>query len=297
MTKEKIQITTERVNEFFAQILKLQTSDVMKQYLDFCERVIEHSSFNNTLVFIQKPSCFYYATKSEWKNRFNREIKNFAHPLLILFPFAPVEFVYDLEDTKGEPLPRNFIYWWKEKRGNITKTTLDNLMSLCNELSIKTSISPSKYINQYDHKTFDVALKDKGSNERSIELHPRYENAILLQETVGVLVHEIAHHLLGHLGYFSTFAKIRDKNQEIIIALDNHNCDRGVKELEVELTAWLVFAKLGAKKQSSEYLAGWFTSQGAKEVRINEICKVVDNIYKMSQGERWWIKKAMRIRK
>ncbi|MEK6840012.1 MAG: hypothetical protein AABX72_03655 [Nanoarchaeota archaeon] len=110
--KEKIQIIAERVNEFFEQILVLKSSDMMRQYLEFCERVPNHAMFNNTLVFIQKPSCYYYATKSQWKKRFNREPKPFARPLLILFPFAPVEFVYDLEDTDGEPLPKNFIEWW-----------------------------------------------------------------------------------------------------------------------------------------------------------------------------------------
>lgn len=290
--KEKNQIVAERVNEFFAQILALKASDVMKQYLDFCERVIEHSAFNNTLVFIQKPSCFYYATKSEWKQRFNREIKTFARPLLILFPFAPVEFVYDLEDTNGDPLPENFIYWWREKRGDISKNTLDNLMSLCNELNIKTAIASSEYIEHYDHKAFGVASKYKLSNERKIELHPRYEDPDLLQEAFGVLVHEIAHHLLGHLGNFSVFVQVRDKNQEVVIATENRNNDRRDREAEAELTAWFVFAKWGAKKRSSEYLAHWSTEQGAKEVRLNEVCKAADNIYKMSRGERWWTKKA-----
>ena len=293
--KEKNQIIAERVNELFAQILELKASNLMKQYLDFCERVIEHSAFNNTLVFIQKPSCFYYATKSEWKQRFNREIKDFARPLLILFPFAPVEFVYDLEDTNGDPLPKNFIYWWQEERGDVSKNTLDNLMSLCNELHIKTAIAPSEYIKHYDHKAFGVASKYKLSNERnerSIKLHPRYEDPDLLQEALGVLVHEIAHHLLGHLGGFSVFVQTRDKNQEVVIATKNHNNDRVVREAEAELTAWFVFAKLGAKKRSSEYLAHWLTEGGAKEVRIKEVCKTADNIYKMSQGERWWVKKA-----
>jgi len=287
-------IIAERVNEFFAQIFELKASAVMKQYLDFCERTIERSAFNNTLVFIQKPTCFYYATKSQWKKSFNRDPRDLARPLLILFPFGPVEFVYDLEDTKGEKLPENFIYWWREGRGDISKNILDNLMSLSNELRVKTSIAPSEYIENHGHKTFGVASKHKLSNERSIELHPRYKNINLIQETFGVLVHEIAHHLLGHLGDASVSVQVRNQNREFIIARGCRNNDRGVIEVEAELTAWLVFAKLGAEKRSSEYLASWLTERGAKEVRINEVCKAVDNIYKMSQGERWWLKKALR---
>src|SRR3989338_1525877 len=146
LTATKTQIIAERVNEFFEHIFALKASDAMKQYLDFCERTIERSAFNNTLVFIQKQDCFYYATKSQWKTRFERTIKDFARPLLILFPFAPVEFVYDLEDTEGKPLPKNFIYWWREGRGDVSEETLDNLMALCGELGIKTSIASTKYI-------------------------------------------------------------------------------------------------------------------------------------------------------
>jgi len=294
--KEKNQIIAERVNDFFSQILALKASDTMKQYLDFCERAIEHSAFNNTLVFIQKPSCFYYATKSQWEKSFNRTIKNLAHPLLILFPFAPVEFVYDLEDTDGEPLPEDFIYWWREERDDVSKNTLENLVSLCVELGIKIKIvSPSEYIKHYDHKTFGVAFKHKLSKEHSIELHPRYADPDLLQETFGILTHEIAHHLLGHLGEISVFIRMKDgKNQRVVVVKEYWDNDRGVREIEAELTAWLVFAKLGIKKRSSEYLASWITERGARKVRINEVCKTVDNIYKMSQGERWWLKKALK---
>ena len=295
--KEKTQIVADRVNEYFEQIFELKASDTLKQYLDFCERVAEHSAFNNTLVFIQKPECFYYATKSQWKRHFNRNIKELARPLLVLFPFAPVEFVYDLEDTDGEPLPMDFVYWWREKHGGISKGTLENLMTLCNELEMKTTIASSEYIKHHSHHTFGVALKYTDTNEHSIELHPRYKDPGLLQEAFGVLVHEIAHHLLGHLGEKTITVQVRGKSCTVVIAKENHDANRGVGEVEAEITAWLVFAKLGLKKRSAEYLAGWITERATKEMRITEVNKAVDKIFKMSQGERWWEKVAARAEK
>lgn len=41
----------------------------------------------------------------EWLQIFNRTIREGARPLIILWPFCPVAFVYDLEDTAGELLP------------------------------------------------------------------------------------------------------------------------------------------------------------------------------------------------
>src|SRR3989338_3386779 len=132
MSKNKRQqLVIERIQEFFDQIFALKSSDTMRQYLEFCARMPNHSTFNSTLVFIQKPSCYYYATKSQWEKRFNRKLKPSARPLLILFPFAPVEFVYDLEDTVGKPLPKNFIYWWLEEKGGISKEKFENLIKHC----------------------------------------------------------------------------------------------------------------------------------------------------------------------
>ena len=289
----KTRIIAERVNEFFEHIFALKASEAMKQYLDFCDRTIERSAFNNTLVFIQKPDCFYYATKSQWKERFERTIKDFARPLLILFPFAPVEFVYDLEDTEGKPLPKNFIYWWREGRSDVSEGTLGNLFTLCGELGIKTSIASAKYIEHHGYTTFGVASLKELGKERKIELHPRYASSDVRQESLGILIHEIAHHLLGHLGEISVNVPPKDgKERRVIVARAHQENDRGVREVEAELTAWLVFAKFGLEKQSSEYLAGWLTKEGAKGVRMNEICKVVEEIYAMSRKKRWWMKKA-----
>jgi len=178
MSKNKRQqLVIERIQEFFDQIFALKSSDTMRQYLEFCARMPNHSTFNSTLVFIQKPSCFYYATKTQWEKRFNRKPKPFARPLLILFPFAPVEFVYDLEDIDGEPLAeKDLTHWWIEEKGGISKEKFENLIKLCEELHIKTSIAPSDYLHKEGHKTFGIAYRKLDDNKRGIELHPRYND-------------------------------------------------------------------------------------------------------------------------
>ncbi|OGZ30287.1 MAG: hypothetical protein A2931_04145 [Candidatus Niyogibacteria bacterium RIFCSPLOWO2_01_FULL_45_48] len=282
--ENKQQVLFEQVQEFFEQLLSLKSSEKMKQYLKFCARMPNHSTFNSTLVFIQKPSCYYYATKSQW-GRFNRKPRRSAKPLLILRPFAPVEFVYDLEDTDGKPLPKDFIYWWKEEKGGISKEKFKNLIKLCEELHIKTSISSTDYLREEGHRTFGIAYRKLDNNEHGIELHPRYNDPEVLQEAFGVLVHEIAHHLLGHLGEIK-ISKVSSK--EVIIIKDARGNDRSVREVEAELTAWLLFSKYGIAKKSAAYMAGWITKQNAKSARIVEVGKTVENIYKMSEGKRWW---------
>lgn len=302
MAENKQQIFIEQVQEFFDQLLALKSSEKLKQYLEFCARMPNHSTFNSTLVFIQKPSCFYYATKSQWEKRFNREPKPSARPLLILFPFAPVEFVYDLADIEGEPLSeKDLTHWWEEENGGISRERMESLIKLCEELGIRFSIASTDYLREKGHMTFGIAHNKADSNERKIELHPRYKDPSFLQEAFGVLVHEVAHHLLGHCGEMRITVQFRRKSvegfEDIIIAKDARDIDRSSGEVEAELTAYFVFSKYGVTKKSAAYLASWITEQSAKSARIAEVGKAVENIYKMSRVERWWIKKARQAHK
>ena len=51
------------------------------------------------LLQVQKPGLTYAASAWDWKTRFDRTIKEGARPLVILWPFSPVAFVYDVLDT------------------------------------------------------------------------------------------------------------------------------------------------------------------------------------------------------
>lgn len=57
-----------------------------------------YSPYNNMLVKVQNPHCSFYASKYDWYNRFGRQIKEDAKPMLILAPMYPVMLVYDLDE-------------------------------------------------------------------------------------------------------------------------------------------------------------------------------------------------------
>lgn len=48
------------------------------------------------LLHIQKPGSNYVTSVAEWQNRFDRCIKPEARPMVVLRPFGPVSFVFDL---------------------------------------------------------------------------------------------------------------------------------------------------------------------------------------------------------
>lgn len=93
-----------------------------KELLEFTNKLSNFAPFNSFLLHIQKPGLSFAASKNDWHNKFNRTIKEGARPLLILWAFAPVAFVYDVADTDGDKLPDDVAAMFRAK-GEMTKKT------------------------------------------------------------------------------------------------------------------------------------------------------------------------------
>jgi hypothetical protein len=78
-----------------------------KNLLDFVVRLRNFAPFNAMLLQIQKPGLSFAASAYDWCERFGRIPTEGARPLVILWPFGPVAFVYDVLDTKGKDLPED----------------------------------------------------------------------------------------------------------------------------------------------------------------------------------------------
>jgi len=243
------------VDLFFRRVLELKDSEALEKYFRFLQQVPNHAPFNNTLVFIQNPKCSYYATAGDWMTKFNRVVKDGVRPMIILYPFSPVAFVYDYSDTEGDEIaPEDFIYWWRENGGtlddNIIRHTRENLEAL--NINFR-KLNEKEYFNNHSLTTGGYASRYRESKDLDIVLHPRYNEQDI--EAYGVLCHEMAHILLGHLGSIE-YRKNSDKPVQII-ARAREFLPRPIEEIEAELVAWIVFDALGIQKKSEAYIASW----------------------------------------
>jgi hypothetical protein len=75
------------------------------ELLAFVRRFPQLAAFNAALIAQQRPDATFVETEEGWKNRFDRSVDEEAAALVILHPFAPVRFVYDIADTTGPPMP------------------------------------------------------------------------------------------------------------------------------------------------------------------------------------------------
>lgn len=71
------------------------------ELLEFVKKFPHIAPYNAMLVHVQKPGSQYVCSASEWRNGYHRDIKPGARPLVILRPFGPVSFVFELLDTDG----------------------------------------------------------------------------------------------------------------------------------------------------------------------------------------------------
>lgn len=264
MDKSKKQLIFTRINELFAKIVETKNSPAFAKFLRFIRKFNHRSPFNNALVFAQNPDCFYWATEREWE-KMGRKVKENARPMVILFPFGPVEFVYDYKDTEGKEITEDrLIYWWKEKPearyklyiDSIFNKTIDFLKKINIEVEVLKKGIPKEYLF-YD-KSIGIAqhIREAIFEKRKIILHQKYQNKEDIKEAYATLVHEIAHHFLGHLGKL-TIEKTDTKGGKKYkkIADDRSFFETNIQELEAELTAWIVFSLFGLEKRSEEYMA------------------------------------------
>ena len=79
------------------------------ELLAFVRRFPQLAAFNAALIAQQRGSARFVETEEAWLHRFERRLKDDAEALVILHPFAPVKFVYDIADTFGPEVPAEAI--------------------------------------------------------------------------------------------------------------------------------------------------------------------------------------------
>lgn len=286
---KKEQQIYEDINQLFHAIIRKKGSGDIKAFFRFLKKNPHHAPFNNALVFAQRPECVYYMTADQWKERLGRTIRPDAVPMVILFPFGPVRFVYDFKDTEGETGAdeNSSILWWEEDRSNMLSVEIFD--RTIHHIKTKYQLplvhkGAREYLEDNSLSTGGYAAKYFSDDRFEISLHPKYREVTNsnIDEAYGVLVHEIGHILLGHLGTKKYFVGRGDKMEPKDLCPDRSHIRRSVAELEAELTAWLVFSRFGIEKKSVDYMATWLSDDKEwQQVDISRALRIANTIFEM----------------
>lgn len=232
--------------------------------LNFMASFRDYAPFNNMLVRLQNPTCSFYATQADWRNRFERKLIEDARPLLILAPMHPVMLVYDLDQTEGKPLPKEvgefakFEGAWKP----------DWLSRLLQNAQVHDKIRVDFKRLSTTNAGFATIPSGDGSAKMRIAIHEALDEP----SRFGVLCHELAHIYLGHLG--SDIDHWWPSRTEL-----NHS----TVEIEAEAVAFIVASRFGLQGASARYVSGHLGAGPVpKSVSLDLVAKTAGRLERMA---------------
>lgn len=219
--------------------------------MTFISRMRHMAPFNATLLHMQKPGLQFAATEADWLGRFGRSVTEGARPLLVLWPFAPVVPVYDVEDTEGPALPADVAAPFRAY-GEVTDEQLREIIHHLTGKSIRCKeIGYGQGRAGHVRATIEALGVDRKGNEwrhYEIRLNARHEANVRF----ATLAHELGHICLGHLGEDKRL-NIKDRSR---LSLDQ-------EELEAEMVAYLVCERQGVTSVSESYLMTFVENEAA----------------------------------
>lgn len=253
---------TSTIDTLLRQSAVYRTTEAFREMIAFMGRFRNYSPYNNMLVRLQNPSCGFFATARDWRDKHGRSLVKDARPMLILAPMHPVLLVYDFDQTNGPPLPQKLLDFarFEEK---FEQRWLGNLVENAGRHRIEVEF---RHLSS-THGGFAAVYNGSGNWKRRIVVHSGLEGP----SRFGVLAHEMGHVLLGHLG-----------------GDDDHwwpsrlSLDKNTVEVEAEAVAHIVTTRFGLRGASDAYLSGHVADAAVPAaVSLDYIAKVAGRIEQM----------------
>lgn len=260
------------IDGLFQDALRHEGSTAFTSFIEFARRMSNLSVYNAMLVRVQRPGAAAVATEKKW-NSIQRHVRPGAIPIVVLRPFGPVSFLYEVADTDGFPLPGEdcnpFV-----ARGEMDEVEWGRLLKHHRE---KNAI-------RIEERNFGTLL---AGNARNLQARPSLvpdiaETEWLVQlnqnHTIptrfATLAHELGHIFCGHCG---ADAKGRWP--------DRSSLPHEVCETEAEAVAYLAASRRGLEVASMEYLSELIKKVDFRQVSLYAIFEAANRVEtRMSEG-------------
>ncbi|GAB2612253.1 ImmA/IrrE family metallo-endopeptidase [Novilysobacter erysipheiresistens] len=238
-----------------------------RQFLDVGIRFSNLSVFNSMLVAIQRPGAVAVGSRIKWAG-IGRTIKPGAPPLLILWPFGPVAYLYEYSDTEGDEIDgaqANLLF----AEGQPPPTCLEHLIKAAGGYDIVVDYSDR--LGPLSAGLAHAAISQAGRVQGK---KPRPAWRILLNgnldapSTFATLAHELGHIYCGHLGEGPNAAWPGRR----------HLLGEAEQELEAEAVSHIVCQRNGIRTRSAEYLASHVNRVDLDRISIFSIYEAANRV-------------------
>jgi hypothetical protein len=263
------------LDELFHRVGTYRTGPELRSLFEFIKQFPRMAPYNAFLLHVQRPGSWFVAGVHEWLSLYGRRIKPGANPLVILWPFGPVRFVYELNDTEGRPFPEELMEPFKVD-GKVCSEMADKLLRNLPNVGVR--------LNWANHGTALAGSIQRAGQRYRVPYRGKFLrmdfdmviNSNLQKEAqIVTIAHELGHLLCGHLGWVrgdDTFSS----------RLDVERC---VAEFEAESVAWLVCERIGISNPSEKYLAGYLDNDGqVPPISLEAVLKAAGIVENMLRG-------------
>jgi hypothetical protein len=261
--KQKVLST---IDAFLQASARYRQSSEFREMIEFMGQFRSYAPYNSMLVRIQNPTCGFYATEKDWAERFGRRLREDARPMLILAPMHPVMLVFDLDQTEGADVPAHLLRF-AQFEGQWEPAWLERLVENARRHRIRIDF---KHLSSTNAGFATFGNVQPGEKMR-IAIHA----ALSEPSKFGILCHEMAHIMLGHLG-----------SDEDHWWPSRSHLGRSVIEIEAEATAYIVTQQLYLEGSSAAYVSNYLGKEGQipSGVSFDMIAKVASQIEGMALG-------------
>ena len=278
------------LDNLFEEVKSFRYAKEVRALFDYCRKMQHLSAYNAALVYTQQPGNRLVLTAKQWYKE-NRLVKPNARPLIILIPFGPVGFVYDISDTEPihgkdsdderERLIDLYINHPFKSRHRSLFVFEDELKTLLYNMTfygikyetMRAGSNLAASIEVYDKSKVEVPLRKKDCPPEAILKHrSRFWVGVNDKadpaEELANLTHELGHLFCHHLYINDSWWKLR-------------KLELNSKEFEAESASCLVCSRLGIDSRSVEYLSGYKDDDEIPPVSFENIFTAVTVIEKM----------------
>ena len=258
------------IDRLFKDALASQGPSAFTEFIDFARRLSNLSVYNAMLVRLQRPGAAAVATEKRWLS-VGRTVRPGAIPIVVLRPFGPVSFLYEVGDTDGKPLPGEHANPFAAY-GDLDEVEWGRMLKLHRE---KNSV-------RIEERSFGALL---AGNARNLQAMPSLIPELsapewLVQLNVNhslptrfaTLAHELGHIFCGHCGPHNRGTWP-----------DRAKLPYAVRETEAEAVAYLVCSRRELKVASRDYLSRLIADVDLRHVSLYAIFEAANRVEGRSQ--------------
>lgn len=273
------------IDRLFRDVKRYRKSSEFKKKLDFYCGFPYLGVYNAALVEQQRPGARLVLTIDKWRKLYNRKIRPNARPVIILMPFYPVEFLFDIADTRSmdnnvksdeDLIIESIIHHYRAKSTQDVGFYFENMMKnlpkqgICYNHEYITGSELQAEIREDQSEKVCVQINKDYYEEHHSYFTISVSMRATRTEQLASIFHELGHLFCQHIQ--CAWWKGRSYTKE-------------TKEFEAEVVSYLVCKRLGIETNSVRYLShNLEEDEQIPPILIDFVFQAVDIIEQMAKG-------------